>query len=266
MAKTFDKLVAQGRRLMGAGDHPTADHRSFEAWDEDVAAYINAWRPESGDAAEWSALSTSSLVVGNQYDSGSHARLLFQNAVARRLQWLANFKRSLDAEDDRQREPEPSRPRKPPAGNSKKVFVVHGHNDGLKEAVARLVSQLGLEPIIMQEQPNEGRTLIEKFLDCAKDVAFTVVLLTNDDVGGSKNAPDQLQPRARQNVIFELGFFVGYLDRKFVCALYEENVELPSDFNAVAYVPFDNVGGWKYKVAEELQAAGLPVDMNRVRS
>jgi predicted nucleotide-binding protein len=87
-----------------------------------------------------------------------------------------------------------------------------------------------------------------------------VVLLTGDDVGGTQ--PDKLQPRARQNVILELGYFVGKLGRSQVCALRAEGVEIPSDFAGVVYHPLDAGGAWKFQLARELKAAGYAVDLN----
>ena len=147
---------------------------------------------------------------------------------------------------------------------SRRVFVVHGHEDATKEAAARLLSRLGFDPIILHEQPNKGRTIIEKFEDYS-DVGFAVVLLTPDDRGGRvSEAFDAQRPRARQNVWLELGFFLGKLSRSRVCALYEKGVEIPSDYQGVVLEELDAAGAWKYQLAEELKAAGYQVDMNRI--
>jgi predicted nucleotide-binding protein len=100
----------------------------------------------------------------------------------------------------------------------------------MKESVARFLEKLDLRPIILHEQPNKGRTVIEKF-EAHSDVGFAVVLLTPDDVGGLASSPDKLSRRARQNVILELGYFIGKLGRAKVCALYKEGVEIPSDIH-----------------------------------
>ncbi len=143
---------------------------------------------------------------------------------------------------------------------SNKVFVVHGHDEAAKQAVARYLERLGLTPIVLHEQPNQGSTIIEKFESHA-DVGFAVVLLTPDDMGApAKEAP---RPRARQNVIFELGFFIGRLGRERVCALVKGDVETPSDYDGVAYTKFDDAGGWRMKFVQELKAAGFDVDANR---
>jgi predicted nucleotide-binding protein len=144
---------------------------------------------------------------------------------------------------------------------SNEVFIVHGHDNAAKEAVARLLQILGLKPVILSEQPNQGRTIIEKFEDSA-DVGFAIVLMTGDDIGGKDN--DTLQKRARQNVVLELGYFVGRLRRARVCALHEDGVEIPSDILGVGYVKLDPAGHWRYEVAKELRAAGYSVDLNKL--
>ena len=101
---------------------------------------------------------------------------------------------------------------------SKKVFIVHGHNDALKYEIAHSLQNAGLDVTILHEQLEQGRTILEKLSDHASEAGFAVVLLTADDVGGKKGAsPDSLQPRARQNVVFELGLFIGLLGRRRVC-------------------------------------------------
>jgi predicted nucleotide-binding protein len=145
--------------------------------------------------------------------------------------------------------------------DTKDVFLVHGHDDAARETVARFIEKLGFNAIILHEQPNRGRTIIEKF-EAHSAVGFAVVLLTPDDVGGSAKTKDT-QPRARQNVILELGFFCGALGRTRVCALHKGGVEIPSDFDGVVYVPLDDGGAWRLKLAREMKAAGLDVDMNK---
>lgn len=140
------------------------------------------------------------------------------------------------------------------------VFIVHGHDEAAREKVARFVSRLGLEPIILHEQPNRGQTIIEKF-EGHSSVGFAVVLLTPDDVGGKNESC--LRPRARQNVIMELGYFCGILTRARVCALLKGDVEIPSDYFGVLYVPFDEADAWQFNLAREMKAAGLPVDLNK---
>jgi predicted nucleotide-binding protein len=142
-----------------------------------------------------------------------------------------------------------------------RVFVVHGHDEGAREGVARFIPALGFQPIILHERANEGRTVIEK-VEAHGDVGFAVVLLTPDDDGCKKGGTPR--PRARQNVVLELGYFIGRLGRKRVCALKRGELEIPSDFGGVVYEPFDASGGWKQKLGRELEAVGYEIDWNTV--
>lgn len=141
---------------------------------------------------------------------------------------------------------------------SHEVFIVHGHDEPAREKTARFIEQLGLRPIILHEQANQGLTIIEKFEKHAH-VGYAVVLLTPDDVGGpAGDSTGGARPRARQNVILELGFFLGSLGRSNVCALYK-GVELPSDMHGVLYVHMDDGGAWKSQLVREFKAAGIEV-------
>lgn len=150
-----------------------------------------------------------------------------------------------------------------PIGTSRRVFIVHGHDGGLKNAVARYIEKLGLEAIILHEQPNRGRTVIEKF-EQESDIGFTIVLATRDDLAATvktirafKADPDAteqvLEERARQNVIFELGFFVGKHGRGKI-ALLSDSVNLPSDLNGIVYIAREQ---WQNELLRELTGAGF---------
>lgn len=130
----------------------------------------------------------------------------------------------------------------------------------MKETVARFLSKLELEPVILHEQPNRGRTIIEKFEDHS-DVSFAIVLFTPDDVGFPANKSGDAKPRARQNVVLELGFFMAALGRDRVCVLYKSDVEVPSDYAGVLYQPLDDSGAWRLHIAREIKAAGIEVDL-----
>lgn len=161
--------------------------------------------------------------------------------------------------------------------STRKVFIVHGHDEQLKTQVEQFLERLDLQPIILHKQANQGQTIIEKF-ERHSDVAFAVVLLTPDDVGGKMRAQsdfekwmnadeleaEALRARARQNVIFEFGFFLGKLGRSKVCGLYCEGVELPSDYDGVLYTKVDESNSWQQELLKELRAAGFPVDANRL--
>lgn len=145
------------------------------------------------------------------------------------------------------------------SANLKEVFIVHGRNEEHRKAVAAAVTSFGLIPVVLHEQANMGRTIIEKFEDHA-NVGFAVVILSGDDVGRLRSAESAtLNPRPRQNVVLEFGFFLGKLGRKNVCALYDADAELPSDYDGVLWIKLDSSDAWKGQLRKEIQAAGLIV-------
>lgn len=146
--------------------------------------------------------------------------------------------------------------------NNNSVFIVHGHDENTKIHVARFIEKLGLQAIILHEQPNQGRTIIEKFEDHAANSGFAVILLTPDDIAAPKDHPDSKKMRARQNVILELGYFCCALGRKNVCVLHKGEIEIPSDYLGIVYINLDDNDGWRLKLAKEMKAAGLNVDIN----
>ena len=148
----------------------------------------------------------------------------------------------------------------PTVTGNNKVFIVHGHDQLVKSEVTRFAENLGLEAVILDEKPGGGLTIIEKFEKYASNASFAIVLLTPDDVGAPKDRQDDLKPRARQNVIFEIGYFFKGLGRGRVCAMSKEEVEFPSDLNGVSYVFLDSNSGWKLKLFQEMEAVGLSVN------
>lgn len=152
-----------------------------------------------------------------------------------------------------------------PASNNQNrdVFIVHGHDEAAKHEVARFIDKLGLRPIILHEQASGGsKTVIEKF-EHFSDVSFAVILLTPDDTGAPASQPTKTRLRARQNVILELGYFMGKLGREKVYALYKSDVELPSDYAGVLYILMDVKGAWKQDLAREIKQAGIHIDINK---
>lgn len=144
---------------------------------------------------------------------------------------------------------------------TRKVFVVHGHDNQMKEAVARFLERFEFEAIILHEQASGGDTIIEKF-ERNSAVSYAVVLLSPDDLGAAKDKSSDLQPRARQNVVLELGYFIGKLGRARVCPLVRGPLEVPSDFHGVVYVPFEGED-WKIHLVKELKHLGFQIDANK---
>ena len=144
-----------------------------------------------------------------------------------------------------------------------KVFIVHGHDNAAKEAVARFIEKIGLKAIILHEQASSGKTIIEK-IEANSNVGFAIVLYTPCDLGASKAEKDQLRPRARQNVVFEHGYLIGKIGRENVCALVKGDIEKPTDISGVVYIPMDEGDGWKLAIAKEMRDRGYKVDVNKI--
>lgn len=146
-----------------------------------------------------------------------------------------------------------------------KIFIVHGHDDATRHEVARFVEKTGYDAVVLREQTDGWRTIMEKFEQTASRVSFAIILYTECDIGRAKDADESDEKyRARQNVVFEHGYFIGLLGREKVCALIKGNIELPSDLNSVSYTKVDSDGGWKLKLASIMKKAGFDVDMNKL--
>ncbi|WP_353049724.1 nucleotide-binding protein [Exiguobacterium sp. s193] len=141
---------------------------------------------------------------------------------------------------------------------NKKIFIVHGHDENLKSEVALFVERQGLESVILHQQASGGKTIIEK-LEERSDVGFAIVLYTPCDVGRVSTARRN-NPRARQNVVFEHGFFIGKIGRGKVVALVKDGTEIPNDYSGVVYVNHNENGAWKTEIGRELAHAGYAID------
>ena len=137
------------------------------------------------------------------------------------------------------------------------VFIVHGHDEAAKYAVAKFVENLGLTATILDDPPNRDRTFIDKFEQYISNAGFAIVLFT---------AENEFGPRLKvhQNVIFELGYFMGKLGRERVCLLFNGEVEMFPDLSGVFYIHMDNNDDWKLELAQEMRSVGLPVDLNEL--
>lgn len=146
--------------------------------------------------------------------------------------------------------------------NSKRIFVVHGHDELLKIRTARFIENLGYEAVILHEQASRGMTIIEK-IEAHAEVGFAIVLYSPDDRGNTAKSAEkgELLPRARQNVIFEHGYLIAKLSRAHVVPLVSGKVELPSDIQGVVYIDDTN---WQIEIAKEMKAAGYEIDFNKL--
>lgn len=199
------------------------------------AQYINGYYPKD-QFEEWLVIRKSVAILRSFVD---------RKSVSIRLKWREG------AVVDSQK----------PSKLSADVFIVHGHNEGVRESVARFLAKIGLNPIILHEKANRGMTIIEK-IEQNSDVGFAVILLTPDDEGRVKNG--ELAPRARQNVLLEMGYFFARLGRNRICVLKSGDLEMPSDFAGVVWTEMDDGGGWKEALARELEESGHEIDWNNV--
>lgn len=146
--------------------------------------------------------------------------------------------------------------------NNKNIFIVHGHDEEMKQTVARFLEHVGLNPIILSEQANEGQTIIEKLEKNIENCNYGVVLYSPCDKGGINKEKSELKFRARQNVVLEHGFLMGKFGRKNVCCIIKDNIEKPSDSDGILYIPYAD--GWDFKLARELKTVGYDIDLNKL--
>lgn len=152
------------------------------------------------------------------------------------------------------------------ADGTRQVFLAHGRDEKWKQAVARLLEQAGPHQVtVLNERPNDRRALVEQVDEHATGSRYAVILLTADDVGAPRLESYQepyFSPRARQGVVFEMGFLVAALTPECVCVLYEDGVELPCDVDGISYVRLDFAGTWQSKLLLQLRKAGFEYDLN----
>ena len=239
------------------------DSLEFRKWRRDTeVAIVNTFGDESRHIRDFTGID----YIGPISLRGTPDSAL-QEAYAKGLESAASVLKSMIDEieeywEDENQTPPSSAAQENERTNTNEVFVIHGRDEGTRAIMARFLEQLNLKPVILDEQSNQGLTIIEKFEQHAQ-AGFAVALLTPDDEGSLQGDGSNLNPRARQNVIFELGFFIGKLGRKGVRALTKGTVEIPSDYAGVVYIPLDDSGAWKFQLVRELKAAGFDVDANR---
>lgn len=258
-AELTDRL-ARGQELL---DQPVNDEASLDArqdayqsWSEYNEALLrrsfDSPKPAT-DYAFWV-----SIGVGGNTPLVTRWRFLTED-ISEKMRRMGSLKDQLGLFRIHPDATTPAAPPPDPSVVGDDIFIVHGHDDEAKVAAARFLEKLlGRQPIILHEQADRGRTIIEKFEDHAAQAACAIILLTADDVGGPQAGGQR--PRARQNVVLELGFFLGKLGRDRVVILYEPDVELPGDLQGVLYTALDGSGAWRNAVARELEAAGLQID------
>ena len=147
---------------------------------------------------------------------------------------------------------------------TKKIFIVHGRNINMRDKVSSLIGRLKLDYVILESEHNGGTTILEKFLKNSADCEYAIVLFSADDIGRLYDSDEKEKFRTRQNVILELGYFLGIVGRKNIVILHEtgKQIEKPSDFDGIVYEPFDEYGAWKTKLIKEMRNAKIHIDYN----
>ena len=260
MLARLSRVIEQVEVVMAS----TYGSPDFERWHGDaVAAIRHAFGPNSHRLSRFDEIKFTPIILSPSTDEDWAESL--QSGLQRAKGQLESMVNEVEeywpagesaAVDRHQPDERISRKR-----SCSTVFLVHGRNEAVKSTVARFLEQLDLEPVILAEQPSGGRTIIEK-VEAHANVGYAIALLTPDDVG-SRLGDDAVQPRARQNVIFELGYFIGRLGRERVCALTKGQPEIPSDYAGVVYIPMES-DAWKMGLFKELKAAGFDMDANKV--
>lgn len=149
--------------------------------------------------------------------------------------------------------------------NLSEVFIVHGHDEAVREKIETVITKLGLVPIVLNKKANSGLTIAEKLEKLGK-VGFAVVAFTADDLGGTvaQVAESDFEERPRPNVLIELGYFWGKLGRERLCILNAMGDGVPSDLKGLGYTSLQNGDVWKFELAKELRSAGYNVDVNKL--
>lgn len=232
----------------------------FEAWKRKTEVTLRTvLGEESPLVRSFSKVSYTPRIYGSGMDTSGYRPAGVRRAIA----ILSAAKEELSLRDELLNTVDAEPPLA--AGKNDLVFIVHGRDDRRKLDFARTIHALtGTEPTVLHEQPNGGQVLIEKFETSAGRAGFAVVLLTADDFGRA-NTDDSEEPRARQNVVFEMGFFFGALGRDRVAVFLDEGVEEPGDVRGIVYTAIDPAGAWKIALARELDAAGLTIDWSALK-
>jgi predicted nucleotide-binding protein len=250
LLETLERLIVEGEELLPSGD------KLFEGYNGTMQPQYIAWRLQCLEALAFSGPLVRSAL--KEVEDDVRSPYFCERSVSNLLGVLKGAHALAKHKKVSPKHPTVDVARG--AGNNY-VFLVHGRDETLLHQTARFLEKLQLKPIVLFEKPGQGKTILEK-LERYGNTTFAVVLLTPDDVGRLASEDGEERPRARQNVVLELGYFLGRLGRENVAVLYDQSVELPSDYRGVEYIAIDASGAWELKLAKELRQARLPVDLN----
>ncbi|OZC35705.1 nucleic acid-binding protein [Marinobacter vinifirmus] len=265
-SKLEDRIV-KGTELKSrlASSHQTYEEvkNEFRIWNDYNEELLKRLFTSDEIADEYSAwVGVAFMSLGGGPSRSEEIRDLHDD-IDKKVQRLNSIKERLELipESTGVAAPTPSRTN-PAAAITKKVFVVHGHDEVAKTNLEIFLREIGLDPIVLHRQADEGLTIIEKF-EKHSDVGYAFILLTPDEVAYGANEdgkPDQERTkelRARPNVVFEFGYFVGKLGRSRTCCLYTGDVTLPSDISGMIYKKYSaSIEEVAYGIIKDLRAVG----------
>lgn len=264
--KEIQRAVLRGRSLPGYGssdvDDDTKAERRHKQWHEVTICMLSSIFDSEIEIAKFEEAWPEADVEDDEEEAFEDFEERLRKGVGAQVDHLVALRDSLphySMTKSGSRDRAADKPTDP-----KKVFVVHGHDMEALAAVERFLKRVGLTPVVLYKQLNKGKTIIEKFEKNA-EVGYAIVLFTPDDVAFAKSTLDEsneMERRARQNVVLELGYFFGTLGRANVCPLLKGGVTIPSDAHGIGYVEMDDGGRWRRDVAGEMKAAGLEVRMS----
>jgi predicted nucleotide-binding protein len=233
--------------------YPTSYTPNWLAWRARVSGIITKLFGEGTAQADLIRSAERVKVIGNGEDKYDQAKAYYMAALHNAINVL---------EKDTFNELIAKKNALAPQDLTNKVFVVHGHDAAAKNELETLLREMGLEPIVLHRKADEGSTIIEKFEKHA-DVGFAFILMTPDEVAflaKDQNLPESERKsefRARPNVIFEFGYFVGRIGRNRTCCIYSGDVTVPSDLAGLLYKKYTNsIEEVAYSLQKELRAAG----------
>jgi len=249
-------------RLVAAPELP------FHEWDDRGVPipYRMMWREGARYLMESETLREAQVQSGHTLVIAGEVRRSLEPAE-RLAEQIAQLQRALDIPAIATRLSENQQSSSQAVPIAEHVFVVHGRDDSRKFELTRLLDRalIDAEAIVLHEQPNRGATILEKLERNAQKASYAVVLLTGDDEGRLRDDDnDGWRRRGRQNVIFELGIFIGLLGRSRVAVLKDPDIEEPSDLSGLVYIALDTAGAWRYSLLKEISDAGIAVNFGRI--
>lgn len=186
----------------------------------------------------------SETVKRNLWNEGKNSYLNILEAIELEYSWEDEVKEKTE------------RDKRKKVFDNKKIFIVHGHNETLKYNVANWLREIGISPIILHETANRGTTSIINKIEENSEVGCAIILMTADDEGKAVKE-NQYKKRARQNVVFEAGYFIGKLGPERVIILKENDVDIAGDLLGCVYIEADPYNGWRDQVKREFKAIGI---------